>query len=148
MRRLAFWLDALRHRQGQSSHSPFGLVAPPRHENGLSPTRKRLLRRLHKNLFHHIRAACRAPPRRRGRAQQSDRRRPRHLCLGPFTSRRGIWYNTRQSCDCLRRLSLPRALFVWGGSCLQVKVLAGWCFPVCRTNRKKNRNEHRQVRHC
>ncbi len=28
------------------------------HESGLRPTRKRLLRRLHENLSHHIRAAC------------------------------------------------------------------------------------------
>ena len=41
MRRFAFWLDALRHRQGKSAHSPSGLVAPPRHERASSRHTKR-----------------------------------------------------------------------------------------------------------
>ena len=41
MRRFAFRLDALRHRQGKSAHSPSGLVAPPRHERAPSRHTKR-----------------------------------------------------------------------------------------------------------
>ena len=41
MRRFAFRLDALRHRQGKSAHSPSGLVAPPRHERASSRHTKR-----------------------------------------------------------------------------------------------------------
>ena len=41
MRRFAFRLDALRHRQGKSAHSPSGLVTPPRHKRASSRHTKR-----------------------------------------------------------------------------------------------------------